>query len=218
MRHLGKNKHTESRYAVISMSLPEAPEYCLVVEYDTLPIRYQDALLNVLRSPEGQAETKLLNLLARRRFPDGDLMHSALFAMNRMIKLHTSDVIMTPDRTNSINLQELNERLVKQTQEDSAAVTEELQTIERTSHIQHNIAVDSSEDSKRRASRLMFEAQLIREQAEADITDRLEQAYKLDPSLRPKVEQIARAETPEPKPVRRTAKAKTRSKKTESAA
>lgn len=205
MRHLGKNKSTEARYAVVSMSLPDDNDHCLVVEYDTLPIRYQDALMNVIYSNEAQAETKLLNVLSRRRFPDGDLMHAVLFQSGRIVRMPTSEVIMTPDNSNSINLKELNERLQRPNLPNREVIDAEDATVEkilseipntdntRTSHIQHNLEVSSTENSKRIARQLVFEAEMIQQQAEMDVQERLKRAYALDPSLKPKPAPVKKA-------------------------
>jgi len=183
MRHIGKNKTTEARYVVASMSITGDPEFALVIEADALPLRYQDALMNVVNSNSGQSAEKLLELLGMRRFPDGSVMAQTLHQTGRLQKIPTADVIMTPDRSNQIQLNELNKRIRSKNAQEPMNFNEPAP--ERTSHIQHNQQVQASEGNKQIARQLMFEAQLIQQQAESDAKERREKAYTLDPSLRP---------------------------------
>jgi hypothetical protein len=187
-KHLGKNKNTNSRYAVVSMQLPDDEDHCLVVEYDSLPIRYQDALMNVLHSKDGQHENKLLTILGRRRFPDGNLMLQTLHDSQRLLRVPTVDVIMTPDNSHHMQLDELNRRIKVYHQGptlEEAAITEKAAPRTTISPTEQNRQIENAQNKTQKAKLLILEADAIERQAAIDAGNRREKAYVIDPALRP---------------------------------
>jgi len=188
MRHVGKNKSTEARYAVASMALPDDNDHCLVIEYDTLPIRYQDSLMNVVFSKDAQNETKLLEILSKRRFPDGSIMSKTLFETNRFLKVKVDDVIMTPDNSHHINLREINDRLSQVRNEKHEQVVHDEKNVAPNipqNNFNANRQATNEAEKKKIANHLLLEADLIERQAAVDASARRERAYNYNPALRP---------------------------------
>ena len=112
MRHIGASKITGARYVVVFMQLPDDEEHCLIIESDTLEIKKHDPLMRILESQEGQQETVFGNILARRRFPDGRAMLDALHQDGQLRRVPTANVIMIPNASQKIPLNEVN-KLIK---------------------------------------------------------------------------------------------------------
>lgn len=187
-RHIGKNVETGARYIVAFMAIKGAEDHALVIEADTLPLRFQDSLMDVVNA-EGQNYERLGELLGMRRFPDNTIMLEALHTGNRLLKVPTNKVLMTPDATNSINLAELNQRLGVQLPTEPIVndIPEEYK-VENTSMHEDNLKAESTDDQLRIAQNLLLEANMIEQQAEHDANERRERAYSYAPQLRPSVQ------------------------------
>jgi hypothetical protein len=79
-----------------------------------LPDANHDALMSVIQSESGQQANELADILATRRFPDGDVMLSWLHARGQLKKVPTNLVLMTPNTQTQIPLNELNEMIATQ--------------------------------------------------------------------------------------------------------
>jgi hypothetical protein len=82
--------------------------------------------MSLLQDVSGQDANELADVLAVRKFPDGQNMLEALHVGGRLKKVPTSGVIMTPGPNASIALDELNELIAKQkgVSVDQLAVTD----------------------------------------------------------------------------------------------
>lgn len=114
MKHVGKMKNNSARVAVVYRTLPEDHEHCLIVGTQGLGDSYHDTLMTVLESDNGQQANELAEILAARRFPDGNNMLGYLHERGHLIKVRTNMVNMTPDAQTMISLDELNEIIAKQ--------------------------------------------------------------------------------------------------------
>lgn len=186
MRHIGKNKHTEARYIVVSMALPEDENHCLVIDYDSLPIRYLDSVFNVVNSKDAQQATKLLDVLARKKFDDGSNMLSVLHNANRLVRVATKDVLMVPNNSTQIPLDVVNKTLKEAAIARNEKSTEiKVERFERVDPYAEQRQEDKREINRKTAKRLVMEANAMVQQAQADANQKLEKAYQLDPALRP---------------------------------
>jgi hypothetical protein len=70
--------------------------------------------MSVIQSESGQQANELADILATRRFPDGDVMLSWLHARGQLKKVPTNLVLMTPNTQTQIPLNELNEMIAAQ--------------------------------------------------------------------------------------------------------
>jgi hypothetical protein len=114
MKHVGKMKNNAARVAVVYRTVPGEPNNALVVGTSGLPDANHDALMSVIQSESGQQANELADILATRRFPDGDVMLSWLHARGQLKKVPTNLVLMTPNTQTQIPLNELNEMIAAQ--------------------------------------------------------------------------------------------------------
>ena len=146
-------------------TLPDDKESALVVSTDNLPNLYHDAFIAMIDSPEGQQSNELYEIANRRSFPDGKIILTALHEAGMLVKVPTSNVIVMPNAGNSIPLDELNKQISVQTED-----TKQLNDFYKST-------MDQQE-----AKNLLLQAEGLEQQAK---TVR-ENAYNLDPDLRPK--------------------------------
>jgi hypothetical protein len=114
MKHVGKMKNNSARVAVVYRTVPGEHLNALVVGTNGLPDAYHDALMGVIESVSGQQSNELADILATRRFPDGDVMLSWLHTRGHLKKVPTNLVLMTPDTKTQIQLDELNKVIADQ--------------------------------------------------------------------------------------------------------
>ena len=130
MKHVGKMKNNAARVAVVYRTLPDESSNALVVGTNGLPDAYHDALMSVIESEAGQQANELADILATRRFPDGDVMLSWLHARGQLKKVPTNLVLMTPNSQTQIPLNDLNQMIADQKgiTVDELAITDGSQT------------------------------------------------------------------------------------------
>ena len=164
-KHIGKMKDAGTRVAVAFRSLPQEPDYALVVSTDNLPSLYHDAMIDLIDSAEGQEANDLQTVLNRRQFPDGSNMLQTLHTNGYLIKVKTEDVHMMPRPGQTIALSELNNEINK------------LET-----PAQPTVTAEGEDMTKTEARNLLAQAEGLEEQAKT----MRENAYQMDESLRPK--------------------------------
>jgi replicative superfamily II helicase len=124
MKHVGKMKNNSARVAVVFRTVPNEPNNALVVGTSGLPDAYHDALMSVIESDVGQQANELADVLASRRFPDGEIMLQWLHTRGQLKKVPTNLVLMTPNTQTAIPLDQVNQAIA-----DSKGITvEELAT------------------------------------------------------------------------------------------
>lgn len=111
LKHIGR--HGDRKVAIVFREIPGEDHMCLVIYPEVLPSHIHDAIMKVLESPAGQEETVLANALHRNLLPDGRVMLEALHREGMLKKVATNQVIVTPNATSSVKLDELN-RLVRE--------------------------------------------------------------------------------------------------------
>ena len=114
MKHVGKMKNNSARIAVVFRTVPGEPTNALVVGTNGLPDSYHDSLMSIIESDGGQQANELADILAVRRFPDGEVMLSWLHTRGHMKKVPTNLVLMTPNNQTQIQLDELNKIIAEQ--------------------------------------------------------------------------------------------------------
>lgn len=113
-KHVGKMKNTGEKVAVAFRTVPGESNKALVVQTAQLSDAQHDSLMKVIESDAGQEAFELGEVLFIRQFPDGRPMLRALDYENRLKKVDTDNVIMTPTPTNSIPLADLNALIAEQ--------------------------------------------------------------------------------------------------------
>jgi hypothetical protein len=174
-RHVGRIKSTDRRCVVVMMQLQDEngiildPNNAMIIDTDSLPDRLQQPLLDIVDSAEGQNETVLARLLARRSGPESgvDIFTSlcgGFNGANYVRKISVNDVVMYPAPNNPVPLSVVLEAIGSPTKEikvEPKPMTQEEKIIQ--------------------AKALLLEAQDLQELA----YKKIEEAWELDPSLKP---------------------------------
>lgn len=107
-------KATGRKVVVAYRTLPGESDSALVVPTEALSPEQHDALMTLVESNAGQNAYEFAEALARSRFPDGQVMLNQLHFSNKLAKVKTSDVEMTPNLQASIDLAQLNQLIAEQ--------------------------------------------------------------------------------------------------------
>lgn len=114
LKHIGKQKNTGNKVLVVFRTVPGESDQALVCSVAQLTDSYHDAIMSCVESDQAQESFELGEILFTRSFPDGRNMLQALQKDGRLHKIPTSTVIMTPDPTTEIKLDELNVLIAEQ--------------------------------------------------------------------------------------------------------
>lgn len=107
-KHVGKTINTDRRCVVVFREVPDEPENCLIVDTDGLPDWMHDDVINAVQSPGAQATGNFYEYAQRAMFTDGTNMLQALHSKGLLRKQPTSNVVMCPNNSVTVNLAELN--------------------------------------------------------------------------------------------------------------
>jgi hypothetical protein len=108
MKHIGKLKNTGSKVVVVFRTVPGESDRALVMETATLPDSYHDSLMKLIESEQGQDSYEFGEIMFTRIFPDGRNMLNSAQQDNRLHKVPTDLVLMTPTPSTEIALDQLN--------------------------------------------------------------------------------------------------------------
>jgi hypothetical protein len=114
LKHVGKMKNTGEKVLVIFRTLPGESNMALVLPTATLPDMYHDAIIQLVESDQAQDANEFGEIMFIRRFPDGRAMLSAMQQDDRLRKVATDNVIMTPTLSTTIALDQLNVAIAEQ--------------------------------------------------------------------------------------------------------
>lgn len=114
IKHIGRLKNTGSKVLVVFRTLPGESNHALVVQTSNLPDAYHDSIMSLVESDSAQESFEFGEIMHVRLFPDGKPMLRALQADNRLQKIQTDMVIMTPTINDSIPLDQLNVLIAEQ--------------------------------------------------------------------------------------------------------
>jgi len=118
LKHIGRQG--DRKVAIVFRQIPGEDHMCLVVYPDVLPVSYHDSLMKVIESEPGQQATELSEVLSRNLMPDGRGMLQALHQEGMLKKVSTNSVIVTPNRTSNVRLDELNKVMTEMAQGEAA--------------------------------------------------------------------------------------------------
>jgi len=190
LKHTGQLNNTGKNVVVVFMTLPEDDAHALVVDTDALPDMYNEALRKVVESVEAQQAKNLADVLARRMSPDGSNMTlpQKFHAANRLMKTPIQNVTMTPKKGVRWPLAEVLKAMQADTSapqnfddldaDTKAAIAAEVKKFNMHAH---NTEGETVAGVKGEAKALLEMAQLL----ESDAQSKREQAYRMDPSLKP---------------------------------
>jgi hypothetical protein len=114
VKHVGKMTNTGDKVAVVFRTIPGESNQALVLPTATLPDIYHDSLMKLIETDQAQEAFELGEFMFRNSFPDGRPMLQAMQADDRLVKVDTSNVTMTPSSVSTIPLSELNSLIAEQ--------------------------------------------------------------------------------------------------------
>ena len=160
LKHIGR--HGDRKVTIIFREIPGEEHMCLVIYPDVLPTPIHDTVMKVLESPAGQEESVFANALHRNLLPDGRVILEALHREGMLKKIPCDQVIVTPNASSSVKLDELN-RIVKEMESGEEAAKRMKELDASSGLVDPQIKRQAEQEFKRR--------QLEQTQKQTPITD-----------------------------------------------
>jgi len=177
-RHIGRMANTDQRIVVVFMQIPGKEDHSLVVSTDNLPSRWEQYLMQILESPEGQGDENLGSVLGRRLMPDSnETMLQSLHNSGFLVSVPVNNVIMYPAPNQPHPLRKILENLGRLAPETNAET-------EKFNPYTSNQDADHKQDGIGIANNLLFEAEMLEEEARK----KRERAFSYAPQLRSQYE------------------------------
>ena len=120
LKHVGQIINTQRKCVVVFREVPDEEDSCLIVDTDALQDWMHDDIINAVQSAGAQASANFYEYAQRTVLTDGTNMLQALHARGLLRKQKTSNIMMTPNRSAQIRLDELNNIIREQTGGKSA--------------------------------------------------------------------------------------------------
>jgi hypothetical protein len=117
-RHVGK--HGDRKVAIVFREVPGEPHMCLVTYTELINQHIHDPLIQCIDSDIGQNSENLADALNRTYTKDGRPILQVLHAEGQLKKVQTALIIMTPNPSTRIRLDELNVMLDEMKQGEAA--------------------------------------------------------------------------------------------------
>ena len=179
-KHIGKVKSTGRRCAVVFMQLPDNPVKSLIVDVEALNAKYEQILLEVLESSEGQNESDLASIMGRRMVPEtGRTILEEFHRLGLMRAESIDNIIMMPRPNTPFELRDILSHLGRLTT-DAAKVTPA--PVEKHNQIVSNMQAQNEEQRQQMAMNFIAEADML----DAEANKKRELAYQYAPELRPR--------------------------------
>ncbi len=106
IKHIGK--HGDRKVAIVFREVPGEEHMALVIYPETLAVHMHDAIMRVIESPVGQEAENLGDALFRSLLPDGRAMLQTLHTEGMIKKVQAKQVVVTPNASSHVNLDEMN--------------------------------------------------------------------------------------------------------------
>lgn len=181
IRHVAKLAKTDQRCVVVFMQIPDREDHALVVATDSLPPRFEQAVMDVLKSNQGQQEENFAVALSRHLLPDtGQNILEALHTQGRLIAVPVQQVLMMPTPNNPVPLSGILESLGRLPDQQTAGLMAEYAVEKFNPHLNNQMA-ENNENTRAVARNLLVEAEML----ELEARKKRDRAYGLDVSLRP---------------------------------
>lgn len=113
LKHIGRLKTTGTRVIVVFRTVPGESDHALVVPVSALSESRHQSIMELIETPQAQQVFEFGEIMHIRYFPDGQPMLLGCQASGLLKKVATTDVIMTPNTKDEINLAELNIQIAK---------------------------------------------------------------------------------------------------------
>lgn len=119
LKHVAR--HNQQKAVIAYREIPGEEHMALIIYSDTLPRVIHDEVMKALESPAGQADKDFFNVLFRTLGVDGTNLLQTLHKSQLLKKVPCNQVIVTPNNTSTIRLDELN-KLLKEMEAGEEAV------------------------------------------------------------------------------------------------
>jgi hypothetical protein len=188
LKHIGK--HGDRKVAIVFRTIPSEDHMALVLYPETLPITMHDDIMKVIESQEAQESTNLADVLSRRLLSNGQPILESIHKSGKLKKVQTKQVIVTPNASSHVRLDELNKILGKIETGDEAR--EKLEKIDNNTGMVDPTAKNVSAsilDNSTLAKQQLDQSSKMELESKSLLTEskRLKsEAFKLDPTLKPK--------------------------------
>jgi len=106
IKHVGK--HGDRKVAIIYRTVPGEEHMALVIYPDTLSAAFHDSVMRVIESDEGQDALSLSDSMFKSLLTDGRPMLQTLHKEGKIKKVNTNQIVVTPNATSHVRLDELN--------------------------------------------------------------------------------------------------------------
>jgi hypothetical protein len=108
-KHVGE--HNGKKVVIVQRTIPGEDHMCSVVYSQIIPSQYHDDIMRVLESTEGQHSKEFYEILQRRIATNGSNLLQAIATEGYLKKAPTNQVIVKPNASSAIRLDELNNLL-----------------------------------------------------------------------------------------------------------
>lgn len=106
LKHIGKIG--DRKVAIVFREVPGEEHMALIVYPDIMPAHIHDSVMKVLESDVGQTAENLGDAMFRSLLSDGRAMLQTLHSEGMIKKVQAKQVVVTPNATSHVNLEELN--------------------------------------------------------------------------------------------------------------
>ena len=120
IKHVGQVANTGLKCVVVFREIYDEngnvtdPNHCLIVETERLPDMEHDDIVRVVESDSAQTANQFYEIAHRSMFSDGINMLTKLHNRGYLKKYPTNQILMTPNSSTSVALNEVNEIIRKQ--------------------------------------------------------------------------------------------------------
>lgn len=183
-KHVGKVLSTDKRCVVVFMQLPENKQRALIIEVESLQPRYEQILLSVVDSAEGQQENDLASAMARRTVQEtGRTVLEEFHRMGLMRTEPIENIIMMPRPNTPFPLKDILDQMGRL---DEVAVKQIDDSEVKYNPIVNNMNAAGEEKRQQIAMNFIAEAEML----DSEARKKREQAYSYAPELRPTQRQV----------------------------
>lgn len=193
-KHVGKIKSTDTRCVIVFMQLPDDKEKALIIDVEALPPRYEQLLLSVVDSQEGQAETDLASAMARRVVQDtGNTVLVEFHRLGLLRPESIDNIILLPQPNTPYPLRDILSQLGRLAPADPAvaATMQAADADVKYNPVINNMNAAERDQRAQQAINFIAEAEML----EAEANKKREQAYRLVPEMRPAQRKVFHVET-----------------------
>lgn len=192
-KHIGIIRNIGTRIIVVYREVPDATDYCLVVESDRLPDYLAQQINDLVNSNESKNTNNFYEVLHRRMTSDNENFLVALHVRKLLKKVKVSDVLLYPRPGQPLELKVLNDTLKSSSPLEETIVASLPEPVNKV--LADTIKINEGDDPTLIAQGLIKQAELLEEEA---ILKR-RQAEAIAPGIDVKKKQGRPSKTPEEK-------------------